>query len=71
MKYEYPRIRHMREDSDLTQEDIANKLGEHLTTYRRWETGEREMPIHIMLKLCDIYKVTPDYILGIIEEPRK
>lgn len=71
MKYEYPRIRDMREDHDLTQEDVARILGEHLTTYRRWETGEREMPIHIMLKLCDIYKVTPDYILGIIEEPRK
>lgn len=26
MKYEYTRIRHMREDSDLTQKDIANEL---------------------------------------------
>lgn len=60
----YPRIRDLREDNDWTQEHVAEILGEHLTTYRRWETGEREMPAHIIKALCEIYNVSADYIFG-------
>lgn len=68
MKYEYTRIRDMREDKDLTQEDVAKMLGTHTTTYRRWETGETEIPIHIMIELCKFYKVSTDYILGLTDK---
>ena len=30
------RIRDLREDADLTQEQVAQKLGYHTTTYKRW-----------------------------------
>ena len=39
-KYIYQRVRDLREDKDITQQEIANYLNEHLTTYRRWENGE-------------------------------
>ena len=61
------RMRDTREDNDELQKDIAKILGEHLTTYRRWESGETEIPIHILLELCRIYKKTPNYMLGIEE----
>ncbi len=67
--YTYTRIRDLREDKELTQSDIATLLKEHTTTYRRWETGETEIPVHIVIKLCKFYNVTTDYILGIIDEP--
>lgn len=70
MKYKYQRIRDLREDADLTQKDIADKLNEHLTTYVRWESGETELPIHILKKLCEIYKVSADYIIGITDIKR-
>lgn len=63
-KYIYPRIRDLREDMDLTQEDIANKLRIHLTQYRRWEVGETEIPTHIIKKLCEFYNISADYMLG-------
>ena len=65
MKFCYPRIRDLREDSDKTQADIANILGVHITQYRRWETGETEIPVHILIELCKYYNVSADYILNI------
>lgn len=64
MKYKYKRIRDLREDSDLTQEYIALKLKTYTTTYQRWERGESEIPTHIIIKLCQYYNVSADYILG-------
>jgi len=63
-KYIYPRIRDLREDRDLTQEDMANHLNTYLTQYRRWETGETEVPTHIIKELCIFYNVSADYILS-------
>ena len=65
MKYCYQRIRDLREDHDKTQAQIANMLGVHTTQYRRWELGETEIPVHILIKLCKYYKVSADYILGL------
>lgn len=63
--YYYQRIRDLREDSDLTQEQTAKLLNIQTTTYRRYETGERECPVHIIIELSKFYKVTTDYILGL------
>lgn len=65
MKYEYPRIRDLREDRDMTQEDVANLLGVYTTTYQRWERGETEIPCHIVVELSKYYKTTTDYLLGV------
>lgn len=70
MKYEYIRVRHLREDNDKTQADIAKLLNTHTTQYRRWETGETEIPAHIIKQLCIHYNVTADYLLGLIDYPR-
>lgn len=64
-KYTYQRVRDLREDSDITQAEIARELNLHITQYRRWETGETEIPTHIIVKLCKYYNVSADYILGI------
>ena len=62
--YVYPRIRDLREDNDKTQAEIAEMLGQHITTYRRWESGETEIPTHILQELCKYYQVSVDYVLG-------
>lgn len=67
--YRYNRIRDLREDHDLTQEQIAKLLKKGTTTYRRWETGEREIPTHIVIELCRFYNVSPEYILGFTDTP--
>lgn len=69
--YIYPRVRDLREDKDWTQEQVAKMLGKQTTTYRRWETGEREIPTHIVKQLCKIYNISSDYILGFTDEPKE
>ena len=62
------RIRDLREDSDKTQQEIADVLGTSQTMYARYERGANELPIHHLLKLCDYYGVSADYILGRTDE---
>ncbi len=60
----YPRIRDLREDSDLTQTDIAKLLSMKQSQYCRYEKGYRDIPTDILIKLADFYKTSTDYILG-------
>lgn len=62
--YYYQRLRDLREDEDLKQEDIAKHLGTRQTQYSRWERGAQEVPFHIVIALADYYKVSVDYIAG-------
>lgn len=57
-------IRNLREDRDLTQAQIAEYLGTSQTMYARYERGANELPIRHLMKLCDLYNVSADYILG-------
>ena len=58
------RIKSLREDHDITQKEIANYLGTSQTMYARYERGANELPIRHLLKLCDLYNTSSDYILG-------
>ena len=66
----YRRIRDLREDKDLTQRQIAAILGMSQTGYSKYETGENDVPTHILIKLADFYKTSTDYILGLTDERR-
>lgn len=61
------RIRDLREDADLTQQQVATVLGTSQTMYARYERGANELPIHHLLKLCSLYNVSSDYILGLTD----
>ncbi|MGN0569219.1 MAG: helix-turn-helix domain-containing protein [Candidatus Fimenecus sp.] len=57
-------MRDLREDNDFTQSQVAIYLGTSQTMYARYERGENELPIRHLIKLCDLYKVSADFILG-------
>jgi transcriptional regulator with XRE-family HTH domain len=59
------RIRDLREDNDKTQQEIADVLGTSQTMYARYERGANELPIRHLIKLCQYYNVSADYVLGI------
>lgn len=61
----YKRLRDMREDHDLTQKEVAEKLYMHTTQYRRYESGERTVPLDTAVALCHIYNVSLDYLAGL------
>lgn len=62
------RIRDLWEDHDKTQQEIADYLGTSQTMYARYERGANEMPIRHLIALCNRYKVSADYILGLSKE---
>lgn len=57
-------IRDLREDHDLTQQKVAEYLGTSQTMYARYERGASELPIRHLIKLCELYRVSADFILG-------
>lgn len=59
------RIRDLREDSDKTQQEIADFWGTSQTMYARYERGANEMPLRHLIALCRYYHVSSDYILGL------
>ena len=66
--YYVKRIRDLREDHDKTQQEIAEVLGTSQTMYARYERGANELPIRHLITLCQYYRVSADYILGLSEK---
>ena len=58
------RMRGLREDYDYTQKYVAYKIGIDQRTYSVYETGKRNMPVHRLYMLCELYGVSMDYMVG-------
>ncbi|MBR2012961.1 MAG: helix-turn-helix transcriptional regulator [Clostridia bacterium] len=56
-------LRNLREDHDLTQQQIADILGTSQTMVARYERGANEMPIRHLITLCKYYNISADDIL--------
>lgn len=67
----YPRLKDLREDQELTQDQLVKILGMHKTTYTNYEQGKREIPFGIVIRLAKLYNVSIDYIAGLKKEPEK
>lgn len=63
------RIRDLREDNDLTQKQIAKQLMCDQSLYSKYERGEREIPLKLVIELAKFYNVSLDYIVGLTDNP--
>ncbi len=61
----YPRIRNLREDSDLTQRQVGEAINVPQRTYAYYESGQRMIPPHVLCALAKYYDTSVDYILGV------
>lgn len=59
------KLRDLREDNDLTQEQVAYLLGTSQTMYARYERGASDLPLRHLEVLCRFYNVSADEILEI------
>jgi transcriptional regulator with XRE-family HTH domain len=64
----YQRLRDLREDRDLTQQDLADLLKVSQTTYSRYESGALDIPSTSLIKLARFYKTSVDYLLGLTND---
>ncbi len=63
-------LRDLREDKDLTQQDIASVLKTARNYYGEYERGSRPLPVEHLVTLCRYYDVSADYILGFTNEAK-
>lgn len=61
------RIKDLREDNDLTQQQVANYLNIKQNTYSQYETGSRQIPVDVLKALAVLYNTSMDYLLGITD----
>ncbi len=59
------RIRDLREDTDLTQKEIAQYLMRDQSLYSKYERGERDLPLEAAVKLALFYQTSVDYLVGL------
>ena len=67
MSMRFPRIRDMREDNDLTQQEIAKYLRCSQVAYSYYELGRRSIPLDLLIKIALFYDTSIDYLLGITD----
>ena len=64
----YRRIRDLREDADLTQQQLAELLHCTQQAYSYYELGKRDIPTEILIRLARFYHTTTDYILELTDK---
>ena len=67
----YQRLKDLREDHDLTQQDVADVLQTTREQISKYETGKQMMGVDKYIKLAKFYNVSLDYLTGIIDTPKK
>ncbi len=66
----FPHIRDLREDADLTQQQMAGMLHISQATYSRYESGTATFPPEVLIQLAQFYKTSVDYLLGLTNDRR-
>lgn len=67
----FQRLQDIREDLDLTQQQVANLLNVSQASYSRWETGKELIPLKKLNEFCNITNHSMDYVTGLISVERK
>ena len=58
------RLKELREERNLTQNDVATAICTTRTNIGRWEKGENEPSAYFVVRLADFFEVSTDYLLG-------
>lgn len=69
--YYYQRLRDCREDKDMKQKEIAFIIDDTQQHYQLYESGKRELPMHLFIKLAKFYDVSLDYLAGLTNQKEK
>ena len=66
----YLRLRDLREDKDLTQEELSKAINITQRSYSYYERGDHMIPPEILCRLADYYHTSVDYLLGRTSNPK-
>ena len=65
------RLKDLREDNDLKQQDVANILKIKQQQYSLYETGKRDLPFELAIILAKFYNTSLDYIAELTNNKEK
>ena len=60
----YKRLAEQRKMNNMTQREVAQKLGIAQPSYIRYENGKAEPTIENLIKLADVFDVSIDFLCG-------
>ena len=64
------RLRNVREDHDLTQAEVGKILEKSQQGYNHIEAGRAELKIDDLVRLCQYYDLSADYLIGLTNKPK-
>ncbi len=59
------RLKELRKDLNLSQQQLASIIGTNNSSVCDWERGRSQPDIETIIKLCKLFQVSADYLLGI------
>ena len=62
------RFRDLREDMDMTQQELATRLNIRQSTLSQYENGQRQIPLNALIQLALLFDTSTDYLLGLTNE---
>lgn len=65
---DFRKLRDIREDSDLTQAELAELIGITKEQYGRYERGVNELPLRYFRKICLVLNISPAWLLDLPED---
>ncbi|WP_458412747.1 helix-turn-helix domain-containing protein [Schinkia sp. CFF1] len=63
------RLKELRNKSNISQQELANRLNINRSTYARYETGDTQPDIETIKKIARFFDVSTDYLLGTSDHP--
>jgi len=57
------KLKNLRKENNLTQENLANVVGVSYQAIAHYETGTREMGYEVLVRLANYFNVSIDYLL--------
>ena len=64
IELKYPHIRELREELELSQEDMADYLNVSQVAYSYYEIGRRDIPPNVLIEISNRFGCSIDYLLG-------
>lgn len=61
------RLKTVRVECNLLQKDVCEELGVSLNCYASYEQGRTEPNLETLKKLCKLFDVSADYLLGLVD----
>ena len=68
MQYFGERLRDLRQEKHMTQKQLADKLDLVKGTISAYEQGKKYPSIEVLIKLCNVFQISADYLLGLSDD---